>query len=189
MKMKTKFFGLALLSLLISSYMLTNSEEETIFNFNSNTSDSSWRILNDGVMGGVSKSSFKINKDGHGEFKGEVSTANNGGFASVRHNSLINTKNSPFIQIRLKGDGKKYQFRIKKNKTDFESYITTFQTSGTWETITIKLSDLYPSFRGRRLDKSNFEGSKFEEIVFLISNKKSESFKLILDKIELTDTI
>jgi hypothetical protein len=30
----------------------------------------------------------------------------------------------------------------------------------------------------------NFEAASFEEIVFLIGNKKNESFKLMLDKIE-----
>jgi hypothetical protein len=32
---------------------------------------------------------------------------------------------------------------------------------------------------------ANFSGSSLEEIVFLIGNKKNESFKLMLDKIEL----
>ena len=87
--------------------------------------------------------------------------------------------------ITLKGDGKDYQFRVKDKTSTSYSYITTFQTSGDWQTIEIKLSDLYPSFRGRKLDLSNFESDSFEEIVFLIGNKKQENFKLILDKIEL----
>jgi hypothetical protein len=165
--------------------MLPNSKTKTIFDFNSSSDAKSWNILNDGVMGGVSSSTFEINKDGHGVFEGNVSTANNGGFASVRYRSTVATENSEYIKIRLKGDGKNYQFRIKKNGADFESYITTFSTSGNWETINIKLSDLYPSFRGRELDKPNFGAATFEEISILIANKQNESFKLILDKIEI----
>lgn len=89
------------------------------------------------------------------------------------------------VFIRLKGDGKQYQFRIKDKNTSYYSYITTFETSGEWETIAIQLADLYPSFRGQKLNLSNFNADSFEEISFLIGNKKNESFQLLLDKIEI----
>jgi hypothetical protein len=44
---------------------------------------------------------------------------------------------------------------------------------------------LYPSFRGQTLDLPNFKGDFLEEIVFLIGNKKNESFELLIDSIEL----
>ena len=56
---------------------------------------------------------------------------------------------------------------------------------GDWETIHINLKDLYPSFRGNKLNKENFNGSSIEEISFLIANQKDENFKLIIDKIEI----
>ena len=172
------------MALSISSFITPNMENKIIFEFNESANISGWSILNDGVMGGVSASSFKISKEGNGVFKGDVSTANNGGFASVRYRSSVNVGNSKSIKIRLKGDGKNYQFRIKKSASDFESYITTFSTSGKWQTIEVKLSDLYPSFRGKRMDKPNFSASKFDEMSILIANKKNESFELLLDKIE-----
>ncbi len=85
----------------------------------------------------------------------------------------------------MKGDGKEYQFRIKDQNNNYLSYIITFKTSGEWQTVEIKLADLYPSFRGRKLNLPNFENDSFEEIVFLIGNKKNESFRLVLDEIEL----
>ena len=42
-----------------------------------------------------------------------------------------------------------------------------------------------PAARSIKLDLPNFESDSFEEIVFLIGNKKAERFKLILDKIKL----
>ncbi len=89
------------------------------------------------------------------------------------------------VKIRLKGDGKNYQFRIKDDINSYYSYIITFKTSGEWETITLNLKDLHPSFRGQTLNLPNFDGKYLEEIVFLIGNKKDESFELKLDKIEL----
>jgi hypothetical protein len=44
-----------------------------------------WKVVNDDVMGGISTASFELNNEGYAEFKGTVSTANNGGFASVRY--------------------------------------------------------------------------------------------------------
>lgn len=157
-----------------------------IYDFNKDSSKNDWRIIDDGVMGGESQGKFSINEDGKGVFSGTVSLENNGGFSSARHQcDKIKVSKESKIQIRLKGDGKEYQFRIKDKSSAYYSYITTFKTSGEWETVEIKLSDLYPSFRGRKLNLPNFESDSFEEIVFLVGNKKKESFKLVLDKIEL----
>jgi len=158
----------------------------TIFDFNPNTNPNEWRIVDDVVMGGRSNGRFSIDRDGNGVFSGDVSLDNNGGFSSVRYQfNRINTTSSGKVIIRLKGDGKAYQFRIKDNRNAYYAYITTFETTGEWESISIDLKDLYPSFRGQTMDKPNFSGDSFEEMVFLIGNKRNESFKLILDKIEL----
>jgi len=157
-----------------------------IYDFNKNSSPKDWRTIDDGVMGGLSQGKFSIDADGNGVFEGAVSLENNGGFSSVRYQSdKIKVTKVSKVRIRLKGDGKEYQFRIKDKTSSYYSYITTFKTSGNWETITIQLSDLYPSFRGRTLDLPNFKSDSFQEIVFLIGNKKNESFQLLLDKIEL----
>jgi len=157
-----------------------------IYDFNKNASANDWKIVDDVVMGGQSSGQFSIDADGHGVFEGIVSLENNGGFSSVRHqfDKIAVTKTSK-VHLRLKGDGKDYQFRIKDHNSNYFSYITTFKTSGEWQTIEIKLADLFPSFRGRKLNLPNFESDSFEEIVFLIGKKKNESFKLVLDKIEL----
>ncbi len=158
----------------------------TLYDFTKYSSVSDWRIVDDVVMGGESNGKFSIDNDGHGVFEGKISLENNGGFSSVRYQfeKLAVTENSTVL-ITLKGDGKDYQFRIKDKSSTSYSYITTFKTSGDWQAIEIKLSDLYPSFRGRKLDLPNFESDSFEEIVFLIGNKKEENFKLALDRIEL----
>ena len=65
------------------------------------------------------------------------------------------------------------------------SFITVFETNGAWQTIIIKLSEMYPAFRGRKLSIGNFSSKNIEEIAFLIGNKKEEHFKLEIDKIYL----
>jgi len=158
----------------------------TLFHFTKGISIKNWRIVNDDVMGGISNSSFKLSRAGHGIFQGNVSTKNNGGFASVRHiMNKININESTTIRVKVKGDGKNYQFRIKNKKSDYFSYITTFSTSGEWQIIELKLKDFYASFRGRKLDLPNFDQQEIEQIAFLIANGENEAFKLEIEKIEL----
>ncbi len=161
-------------------------KSQLIFDFNFNSNISSWKVVDDVVMGGRSNGKFKIDGDGNGVFSGDVSIENNGGFSSVQYQfEKINVTNGSKVIIRLKGDGKEYQFRIKNNRNNYYSYIINFKTNGDWENIIINLKDLYPSFRGQTMNIPNFSGNSIEEIVFLIGNKKNESFSLVLDKIDL----
>jgi hypothetical protein len=85
----------------------------------------------------------------------------------------------------LKGDGKKYQFRVKSKRSNYYSYIYVFQTTTDWQTIEIPITELYASFRGRTIDIPNYDGESLEEIAFLVGNKKNEDFQLMIDKIEV----
>lgn len=166
--------------------LFTSMTSKVIFDFNKKSDIQDWIIVDDVVMGGESSGSFKLNPDGFGVFEGSISLDNNGGFSSLRYKSKrILIKEYTKVIIKLRGDGKKYQFRIKSNSGDYYSYISSFLTSGEWQEIEIPLKDMYPSFRGRRLDQANFSNDYFEEIAFLIGNKKKEKFKLLIGKIEL----
>jgi NADH dehydrogenase [ubiquinone] 1 alpha subcomplex assembly factor 1 len=157
-----------------------------IFDFSNSSDLKNWVIVDDVVMGGRSAGTFKLNEDGHGVFAGAVSLENNGGFSSVRYKfDKKRINGAKKIILKVKGDGKKYQFRIKANSGDYYSYISTFTTEEEWQEVEISLADMYPSFRGRTLDQPNFSSDHMEEIAFLIGNKKAESFKLLIDKIEL----
>ncbi|WP_334055647.1 CIA30 family protein [Polaribacter sp. P097] len=157
-----------------------------LFDFSKESKLSSWRIVDDVVMGGRSNGSFKINEAGNGLFYGDISLKNNGGFSSLRYSfDKLSISNYTKIVLRIKGDGKQYQFRIKDDNDNFYSYIKQFKTSGRWETVEIPLSEMYPAFRGRKLDIQNFNSDTLAQIAFLIGNKKEESFQLEIDKIYL----
>ena len=160
---------------------------QDLFDFKSQSCVNKWVIVNDDVMGGVSVSKLEISNEKNAVFKGSISLDYNGGFASIRHNfrKKIDVSNFTSIKIRLKGDGKKYQLRIKNLITDYHSYVHNFETNGDWQIITIKLDDMYPSFRGRRLNFNNFNHSSIDQIGLLISNKKKEDFILVIDNIYL----
>lgn len=149
---------------------------------NSNT----WFVVNDGVMGGISSSLMELDIERNGVFSGEVSLENNGGFTLVKRKVVIDFSNKySKIQLRVKGDGKQYQFRIKPSWNTKHWYIQKFETKKDWEIITLELKDFYPSLRGNRLSISNFADNRIEGIAFLIGNKKQEAFKLTIDYIKL----
>ncbi|CAL67270.1 CIA30 family protein [Christiangramia forsetii] len=158
----------------------------TIFDFQKNSDISNWNIVEDRVMGGNSNGTFFLNADGHAQFEGNVSLENNDGFVSVRYDmQKIDLENHQMISIKLKGHGKKYQFRIKNRDQNYYSYITEFSTNGEWQNIKIPLKEMYPYFRGRKLNLANFAHQHIDEIGILIGNKKNEKFQLLIDKIEL----
>jgi hypothetical protein len=157
-----------------------------IIDFNTNPHLANWRIVNDVIMGGKSNSNFSLNEEGYAIFNGKVSLENNGGFSMVQY-TFGTKKVDAFskVSLRLKGDGKPYQFRIKSHNEDKHSYVIPFKTSGDWETIEIPFNSMYPAYRGRKLDIPNFPGKRMEMIGFLIGNKKAEAFLLLIDSIVL----
>ena len=173
-----------LILLLLHLYVSSNMKE--IYNFSTQSKSNEWRIVNDGVMGGISESSLKITDDGHGQFSGHVSLENYGGFASMQLNTTIKiAEEKTFIVLRVKGDGKNYEFRLKGDLSQSESYVHPFSTSGEWENIKLKISEFYPQYRGRKLNIPNFNFAGIEQLSFLIANKQDENFELLIDWIGL----
>jgi NADH dehydrogenase [ubiquinone] 1 alpha subcomplex assembly factor 1 len=157
-----------------------------LFDFSSSSDWSGWAIQNDVVMGGESSSNLSRSAAGNAVFTGDVSLRNNGGFASLQsHFTPKDIRGYAKALIRLKGDGKHYQFRLKASLDERASYIYTFKTSGEWQTIEIPLNNMEPSYRGTKLDQPNFNANEMQEVRFLIGNGKEENFRLEIDKIAL----
>ena len=159
-----------------------------IFQFNTDYKLEQWQVVDDVVMGGRSNGTLKLNDNGDGVFEGDVSIENNGGFSSIQlklENKNIDGKRA--VNLTIKGDGSDFQFRIKAFKSDQHSYVYNFKTSGDWETISIPLSDMSPSFRGSGLQIPNFNNNKIEQIGFLKTSKMNAQFKIEIRNIYLID--
>lgn len=157
----------------------------TIFDFSETENASGWRIINDGVMGGLSKGQI-LQQENSGIFKGKVSTENNGGFTmAMLQVDQRNVGQYTRFKLRIKGDGKSYQFRCKSDKNQMHSYVYTFKTSGEWEEVTIPFEQMLPKFRGRDLNQPVYQGQYLEEIAFLIGNKREENFQLMIKYIRV----
>ena len=163
-----------------------SSKELTIVDFSKDSNLRGWEVEDDVVMGGRSKGMFSVNPEGHAVFSGNVSLENNGGFSSVQYYfDPLDVTPYRAAHIRLKGDGKRYQFIVKSAETDRHHYVYEFRTGNDWETVEIPLAEMYPAYRGKRLDIPDYPGRTMAQIRFLIANKKPESFSLEIDKIWL----
>ena len=88
-----------------------------------------WNIVNDNVMGGISNSDLYITKENNLMFYGNVSLKNNGGFASSRLRfNKGKLKDVKAFQLRVKGDGKIYKFRLRENYRS-SNYSINFKTT------------------------------------------------------------
>ena len=72
---------------------------------------------------------------------------------------------------------------MKTSLRENQSYVYEFETTGEWQEISIPFDQMYPIFRGMKLDMPNYPGEFLRESTFLISNKKEEKFRLEMDKI------
>ncbi|MBD1861274.1 MULTISPECIES: CIA30 family protein [Trichocoleus] len=159
--------------------VLSQPGETTFFDFTypSTSLKELWGAVDDVVMGGVSQSEVHLS-DSSALFVGNVSTANSGGFASIRtrnFSSAIALGNYQGIKLRVKGDGNRYKFLLRtEEKWDGVAYSHSFDTvSDQWMDIEIPFSALVPVFRAKtvpndgpidpnRICSCQFMLSKFE---------------------------
>ncbi len=159
------------------------TEGKVLVDFSETTS--SWAIQDDRVMGGISRGNAAITDEGNLRFWGDVRLEYNGGFSSIRsdYNTTYEVDGYGSFQLRLKGDGKNYTFRVSRARYERHSYAYTFPTSGEWETITIPFNKLQPTFRGYTPNLPPYAGEPINQLRILIGNKQRQSFEILVDKI------
>ncbi len=159
--------------------------QQPIFHFSKNANLSKWYSVDDVVMGGKSAGYLSITEDGFGCFSGKISKENNGGFSSIHFQEHFNCSPDNNIILRAKGDGKKYQLRIKHKAEDRQGYIFNFQTSEEWEQYRIPLAEMKPYFRGNQLPMENFNATEFAEVSIFLLSEEAVSFNLLIDSLDL----
>ena len=155
--------------------------DRTIFDFQTATNTAAWQIVNDDVMGGVSRGGFRLT-NGVAVFRGEVSLENNGGFASVRSlPARHDLAGCDAFVIRARGDGRSYKFSARTARSfDSAIYQASFTTKkGEWEEHRLPLAQFVPTFRGRVLSgEPPLDPAKVTSVGFLISDKQEGPFQL-----------
>ncbi|TMP01481.1 CIA30 family protein [Pseudoalteromonas sp. S3260] len=145
-----------------------------------------WYVVNDSVMGGISNSQVLYENDNL-VFTGNVSLANNGGFASIRTLLDLQSQDITKIMLRVKGDGQTYQLRLRTNEyMDGAAYTRSFSTTKSeWLNIEFLPEDFQLTYRGRLLEQQptiNFKDVR--QLGFMIAGKQAGEFRLEVEKIE-----
>jgi len=144
-----------------------------------------WRIVNDGVMGGISQSNIYLNEANNILFAGNVSLENNGGFASIRRGFDGNQlKGSSVFLLRVKGDGNIYKFRLTM-KGSYANYSADFNTiKDQWMDIEIPVESFKPYYFGRSIRAPKLKVHKVNSMGILISDKQEGNFSLEIDSVK-----
>lgn len=150
---------------------------------------SNWRVVNDGVMGGLSSSKMKMTDNSFIEFTGNVSLENNGGFASIRSPLKdYDFSNYSGFKLKVKGDGKTYSISMKQTY-NFTGYFYTvnFETKkDEWIEVTLPFENFAHKYFGRVIDQSpDIPLDKLKEVSLLIGEKQEGQFKIVIDEIVL----
>lgn len=159
----------------------------SIYSFDDPEEIGHWVSVNDNVMGGLSEGVASVTVDSCLLFSGTISLENNGGFASIRTLPKdFNLGDFRGVRIKVKGDGRAYQFRIRTDgEYDGIAFKHEFSTiPGEWLEIDLPFSSFLPSFRGRILqDVKPLLPTDIKQMGFLITDKAAGSFRLTIDEI------
>ena len=167
---------------------INNETEMVLFDFHKQDDLEDWRVVNDGVMGGLSRGEIIMTDSATAVFQGILSLENNGGFSSTRTLPRpYNLDGYDGITLRVRGDGNTYQLRLRlDDRFDGVAYRSSFQTKADeWMTVEIPFSECVPVFRGRELsDVGPVVPARIQQIGFLVSDKQAGPFRLEVDWIK-----
>lgn len=136
-----------------------------------------WGAIDDVVMGGVSESGLRLGPNS-AFFTGVVSTANSGGFASVRTRNFeppLDLSAYDGVALRVRGDGQRYKFMLRtEGGWDSVAYCASFDTvAGQWCEVRLPFRELVPVFR-----------AKTQPQLGAIQADRVRAFQLMLSKFE-----
>ncbi len=161
----------------------------TLRDFSPSSAAPAWSAQNDGVMGGISEGKATIDS-GKLSFTGTLSLENNGGFAQIYSPS----KRSDFseykgVRLRVKGDGRTYQFRLAtdaRHRGSRIAYFSEFATEdGVWVERSLPFNTFTPSHHGRMLSGPPLDLTSIRELAFLLGDGRAGAFALEVDWIGL----
>jgi len=160
-----------------------------LFSFVSPASVADWSAIDDGVMGGVSRSQLRHDPAGYAMFEGHVSLERNGGFASVRSRPLpLGVQGGVGYLLDVRGDGKRYKLNLRTDDAfDGVNYQAAFEPpAGEWTLVRVPLTAFRPSFRGRGvLDAPALDPSRVRQVGLMIADRQEGAFALAVRSISV----
>jgi monofunctional biosynthetic peptidoglycan transglycosylase len=144
-----------------------------------------WRSVDDGVMGGVSRSFLQPAAPGIARFGGEVSLENGGGFASVRTEpGAWQTAGATALVLRCLGDGRTYKFTVRSDDLDdgVQYQLRFTPARGAWEIVRLPIASFVATFRGRPVPGvAALRPGHIRRLGLMVSDRQAGPFELLID--------
>lgn len=158
------------------------SMEPTDLRIDFDNSPARWRIVNDNVMGGVSRGGLERTADATGLFTGQLSMRNNGGFSSVRADvSPGSLSGYDGVELRVRGDGRLYTL-LAGPGTGRGSWQGTFRAGEQWQTVRVPFDEMQLSIRGWQPPSSPaLPSESIAMLGLMIADKRTAPFRLEVD--------
>ena len=127
----------------------------TVLDFTQAAAAAEWAVVNDSVMGGVSRSQLTYARTGSGAahlmFSGELSFARNGGFASIRGPLPRGScSGATGVVLTVRGSALPFKFSLRDSGGwNSASWQADFTPTAEWGEIRLPFAAFWPSFRGQ----------------------------------------
>jgi len=147
--------------------------------------DNNWRMVNDGVMGGLSKGAYTINNEIL-TVRGDINT-NGGGFSSIRSGippKLLSEYNKVFLKVKSDGRNYKLTLRDKNNRGVSHQANIPVPNSNSWHELEIEFATLISTYFGRRVNAENFRKEEGREIGFILSDGLDGPYEIQIEFIK-----
>ncbi len=164
-------------------------DDKFLLNSSIMNSEKKWRIVNDGVMGGLSSSEATVNDKDKIIFTGNISLENNGGFTSLRSQiNNFNFENFSGIEININGGGKNFSISMKET-AEFTGYYYTAQFATNvddYSLINIPFDQFKLKYFGKEISSQNkIPLNKIKQVSILIGDEQSGNFIAEIDYVKL----
>ncbi|MEM6926966.1 MAG: CIA30 family protein [Myxococcota bacterium] len=148
-----------------------------------------WRVVNDGVMGGVSSGQVSAD-DGVVAFRGTLSLENNGGFASIRSvPQALALEGARALRVTVRGDGRVWDLTLRRSDVPLRAGSYRVQVATTHDPVVVEvpLSAFRPTSFGRPVGGApalDAAADRIDSIGFLLADKQPGPFALDVLAIE-----
>lgn len=164
-------------------------EARRLVDFDDAADFAAWQPIDDVVMGGVSRSTFKQAAPGIASFSGLVSLDHGGGFASVRTQARVwPTADAKAFVLCCRGDGGMYKFTVRVDDGfDGVQYQARFAPPrGEWTTVVLPVAEFVASYRGRAVPGARpLDPAQVRQLGLMISDRQAGPFELLVDWIDV----
>lgn len=155
--------------------------------FSSEEALGSWRIVNDGVMGGRSEGA-RFHEEDHLVFTGTINT-NGGGFSSLRKQVEPGTlSGASGLTLNARSDGRAYRMTFRTSErwrgrsVSYQAAIPTSNADG-WSDVDVSFADMDTSVFGRTVQAAPFDPSDVREIGIILADGQDGPFRFELSSI------